>query len=743
MNKSTIYVKTAKGSRELSAGSHELARDLRIILNAIDGNSSVDFLRGKFDFISATELDEVLAELVGAELIRESTGADEASLDAQAPASPDDVTDTSSPQGDESLRKANELRAKIRDRRKGGERRSDSATEPSRTERRSTPGIRSDGGEVTQDREQAQARRDQEARHDAEVQAQREAEEAAQREDAEHARREAEVLARRVAEEKALRDAEAAAQRQAEELARRKEAERVRQEAEEQARRAVEEQARKLAEEEARVQAAEEARKRTAAEDTRKRVDEESRRQAEIDARNQAEETARRAAAESARQDAEAHALWMTEQQAWRETEAKTRAAQEEAALKRAEAREEANAGNAGSEISRKWGVTIALGIVALVVAGLVVIHLISFDGQIPQFEKALAGQFQQPVKIKALRVSLVPRSQLRLEGVSIGGDGQIRVSEIRASGSPGNLFSDRKQFSSLELDSLAVTEEGLGWILFGKPQASTMEFGQVAALNAKLESKNVSLPAFDAKLQSGGEGAWKVISLESVDKNLVVELTSGDRAIQLDVKARAFTIPFGSSLTLEELVAKATADASGLVVSEFKGFVYGGILAGNARLKWGANWSLEGELNAKQIDASRLAPELLADARLAGTASYSMQAAEAAKLFATPHLEGSFNMPRGTLLGVDLGKVLQGAGMRGETKFTDLSGTVVHDRGATQLRQMRLSQTPISATGTADIGADKVVRGQVAAELKSSVEQLRARLALSGSLGKVDWTRQ
>lgn len=631
MNKATIYARTDKGAHATAAGSHELAGDLREILNAIDGMSTVEALRNKLGFVSASGLDEALAALVADDLIHE----------AGVLPSPD------------SERKAQELRAKIKARREGAERSS-----------------------VDVDTHE----------HESEEQARRETEE--------QARREADAQARKLAEQ------------QAEERARRDAEERARQEAAAQAQRIAEEQARREAEEKVQREAEEEARRE----------------------------------AERAEQETQARLRMEADEKAWREAEEKFRREEAEAA-EEARTRAVAKAGKASSTKPRKWGLPVALGLLALIVIGLVAIHLVSYDGQIPQFEKAITAQFQQPVKIKAIHLSLVPRTQLRLEDVSIGAEGQVRVSRITAVGGVGNLFSEKKVFTSIELDSPLVTESGLGWMLFGKSPARDVAFGQVSASNARLESKNVSLPAFDAKLQFDGDGAWKTIVIESADKNLSLELAPKGEAVQIEFKARSFRIPFGSDLTLDDLVASGTANRAELAVAEFKGFAHGGILGGNARLKWGANWSLAGELNARQIDTARLLPGTM-DGRLAGTAVYAMQAPDGAKLFAANRLEGNFVVARGTLFGVDLGRLLQGGGMSGDTRFTELAGSFVHERGATQLRQVRLSEGAISANGTAEVDADSNVRGRFAVELKMSAEQRRANLAAGGTLKKIEWRR-
>lgn len=675
MNRTIIYTRTDKGERAASAASSGLASDLRMILNAIDGSSSVDALHGRLDILSAISLDEALATLIADDLIREAD----------------------SLQTGDSQRKAQELRAKIKARRQGTDRSPQDA-------------------EVHDHEAEEQARREvaEQARQEAEAQAQKLAEEQARRESADRARQEAEAQAKRMAVELARRDAEDKARREAEAQARILAEEQIRREAAERARLEAEAQAQLLARELAQ-------------------------RDAEVQARQVAEEEARREA-ERERHEAEERARVAAEEQAWREAEEKYRREEQEAA-EEARKRAAAKGAKVASTKPRNWGLALALGLVALVVVALVAVHLISYDGQIPQFEKAAAAQFQQPVKIKALRLSLLPQVQLRLEGVSIGAEGQIKIPQIRASGDPGNLFSDKKVFKSVELDSPVVTEAGLGWILFGKPTVQDVVFGQVTVANARLESKSLDLPVFDAKMQPDGQGALKSIVIESTDKNLNLELTPKGDSVQIDFKARSFKIPFGSSLTLDELVASGTADRTQISVTEFKGYAHGGILSGNAVLKWGGQWNLAGELNARQIDMTRLVPGLM-EGRLAGSGAYAMQAPEAAKLFAANRLEGNFVVARGTLMGVDIGRMVQGGAMSGETKFAELAGSFLHDRGATQLRQVRLTEGAITANGGAEVDAESNVRGRFAVDLRMSAEQRRANLVVAGNLKKVEWRR-
>lgn len=484
--------------------------------------------------------------------------------------------------------------------------------------------------------------------------------------------------------------------------------------------------------------------RKEAEEQTQREVEERARREAQEKARSDADETSRREAEERARKEAEAQERLAAEEAARLDADRKARQIEKEGRARK-RIREDASVAtrNAVHEWLRRWGKVFALGLTVLLLGGLAAIHLMSFDGQIPRFEKALSGQFQQPVKIRSLHMSLIPRPHLRFDDVSVGGEGQIRVSRVNAMGHLGGLFSARKDFKSIELHSPSVTEEGLRWILFGKPGMKEVGLGRVSVTNARLELKHAVVPPFAARVAFAEEGTWSGIVIESNDQNIKLSLAPKNESVQFDIDARSFKIPFGSTLTLEDWTAKGTVDKNGLSLSEFKGFIVGGFLGGNARLDWRANWSLTGELRAKQLDAELLAPGVLGNARLAGAANFSMQAPESTKLFASPRLEGNLVIERGTLLGIDMARMLQGRGLRGDTRFVDLTAGFVHERGATQLRQLKLSDGAMAASGMVDIDAEMIVSGRLAVDLKLESDRRRATLVVSGTSRKVNWDRR
>jgi len=539
----------------------------------------------------------------------------------------------------------------------------------------------------------------------------------------------------------------------------------LRKEVEEQARLQAEEQADKEAKEQARAEA--EAEAKPAAQERSRR--EEERQQAST------KDAAAERAAVQAREHAEAQALLDAQNaeterhfaEMEKELEAEqamtggriqplesleaARAREQEETRKRVRAAAAAQAVEAEQEAERapvayrrriNWGRPVAIGLFLLVVLGLIAVHFVSFDAYIPQFEKLAGAHMQQPVKIKALRLSLVPQPHWRLEGVSVGAESQLVVPRINAIAELGSMFSEKKVFTSIELESPVLGEDGLLALLFGKAAGQDLKVAKISVKNGKLDSKTFILPALDAKITFGDDGAWRQIALETQDHKTSLLLKPEGEGATLEVETNAFSLPFHPSFILENLVAKGTIRRGEMRLSEFKGGIYGGYLSGNADLKWGAGWSLGGEISVRAMDPARFVPALMEEGKLEGKAQYAMRAKSYDELFAAPRLEGSFTVLKGALLGVDLARLLQGGGVGGKTVFTELTGGFVREAGRTQLRQMVLVAGPVSAGGSAEVDAGKRLSGRYTVEIKSPVAKARANLAVAGTLSEPRFSR-
>ena len=653
--------------------------------------------------------------------------------------------------------------------------------------------------------ERARQEAEHQARREAEARAHEEAEERSRREAEDQAKREAETTTRREAEETTRKDAEEKARREAAEQARpqapvesgpslddlvkietdfdavlgagggtKQEAanvlagadDKMQQEAEEKVRRETEEQARNEAEEKAHREAEAEAERE---EEERRRKDKEEQERTHVEDRAQEEPAARerehaeaQARLEAQNEETELHFAEMekeleAEQAAAKDEKKPPESPQDARKRDKEEARERVHAEAAGHTNEAEaafeeapvvyrtpinWGKPVAVGLFLILILGLVLVHLVSFDGYIPQFEKLAGAHLQQPVKIEALHLSLVPLPHWRLDGVAVGNEGQLAVAQINAVAELGSMFSDQKVFKSIELESPVLSEEGLRALLFGKPQGQDFKVASVIVRNGKLNSKTFILPALDAKIAVGENGAWQKIALETPDHKTSLLLEPKGEALQLEVETNAFSMPFGPAFILENFIAKGVVGRDELRLSEFKGGIYGGYLSGNVSLKWGADWSLGGEISVRAMDPGSIVPTLIEDGKLEGKAVYAMRAKSYDELFAAPRLEGAFAVQKGSLLGVDLARLLQGSGVGGKTAFTELTGSFVREGGRTQLRQVHLGAGPVSANGSADADASKNISGRFTVELKSPVAQARANLAVSGTLREPRFSR-
>jgi hypothetical protein len=388
-------------------------------------------------------------------------------------------------------------------------------------------------------------------------------------------------------------------------------------------------------------------------------------------------------------------------------------------------------------DTSRGWGISlIGIGLVVFLVL-FAWTQLSSFDEKRIFFEKAAAQQFQQPVKIKKLGFDLLPQPHWQFEEVEIGTLGQIKIPQISAPVDFSALFNDAVMFNSAEFQSPVLSEEGLRWVVFGQGQKQGFGVTRVSAKDAKVESGNLDLGAFDLDARIGANKAWQTINLVSSNKETTIELRLKDEVVNVKINSKAFLIPFGSSLTLGSFSAEGEISPNGLLLSKFYGVNFEGILTGSARLMWDKEWTFKGDVKAKQIVGSNLLPELFEDGQLEGEAKFQMQAREANKLFSNLRVNGTFVMHNGTIRGVDMVKLLQGNDIFGTSSFKQSSGVFSYEAGKTRVRNLKLAAGLVSANGYVDVNQSQEMEGRFGIDLTTPVRDIHTDLVISGSLKK------
>ena len=121
-----------------------------------------------------------------------------------------------------------------------------------------------------------------------------------------------------------------------------------------------------------------------------------------------------------------------------------------------------------------------------------------------------------------------------------------------------------------------------------------------------------------------------------------------------------------------------------------------------------------------------------MSDGKADARGTFSMSGPAPGKLGADARIDGGFTVTKGVLGSFDLARALQPTASQasGRTLFSELSGTGTYNKGAVQLRDMKLAAGLLSANGSAEIDASGRVSGRVNAELGTQ----RGTITLAGT---------
>src|SRR6266571_302471 len=776
MNRRTVLTKTGKGLMEATGKSSNLSRDLRNILKEIDGKVSVSGLLEKFEKIPQRELGEALRNLVRDGYVREFIGQQDGGPRAATgrPPAPQasegaggdlDFTDFTplkpSPKTSEDERLQAQAREIARQAQATRTREEAAAKTKAKTQASTQAEALDRARREAEERQRRQA--EEKARLEAEARARIDAAQAAKREVEQRVRREAEERVRREEAERVARieaetrakvEAEMRAKREFEERARREEEERSRREAE--LKRLAEEEARKrrdAEESEALMRSLREQEEKTQREDEQREREEREREEQEERARRESEEETRRK--EEEKRDEEKEKRTREEEKTLADSEAEEAAQGRKVARAKERTGEYAARGRQGAVdaaaqsarrawAKRKPGNFVRQLAVMLLVLLVVSIAVVPFVPLAPgPYEKAAQAWLGEPVKIGAFNLALLPVPRLKFEKVVIGKEPQIRVATIRATPQIGSVLAEKKTFKRLELENVAFPRQYLSVLLLGRGKGESLGVERLTAKGLKLDIPGLNLPALEIDASFSPDGALKSVTFVDAERKLSVKLQPRGGKAAVEISSDKFPLPIGADLALEEFTAKGTVTRSELALNEAEARAFGGRLLGSARLRWSGGWSLEGEIAARQMDAAKIAAPLVAGGTLQGRGVYSMKAPLPERLLTNARLEGNFTVQKGSIANVDMTRLLQGGGPGGgTTPFSEMSGGVSADPNRVLVRQIRMVAGLLNAAGQVEMDPQKNLSGRLQLELRSRTVQVRATLAVAGTLKNAQFRR-
>jgi hypothetical protein len=376
------------------------------------------------------------------------------------------------------------------------------------------------------------------------------------------------------------------------------------------------------------------------------------------------------------------------------------------------------------------WGKPIAITLFLLALIAVGVAHVMPID--VSDYQTAATDALRRPVKIGSANLSLVTGLELKFRDVQIG---DTRLPLVRAFPEIGSLTGPKKVFSRIEIEGGKLEQGAVGDALFAKVQADTFSVGRIVARNIELAGPLAIPKGTELEANYDAEGNVRGVLVRGPQALLARIARKGESA-EFDASASTFTLPFAPEIALSTFSMKGSITPKGMNVQEWDGQTLNGTVSGTANVRWGDNWTVDGVLTARNINAAVFAPALLSDGRGEGSGKFSMRG-EPGKLAGTGRIDGTFTVSRGVLGSIDLAKAIQSGGKsaQGRTQFNEMTGQGSYDRGALALRSVTISAGQLNAGASVDISEKGALSGRIVADVKIASQQQRATLLLGGTL--------
>ncbi len=398
-----------------------------------------------------------------------------------------------------------------------------------------------------------------------------------------------------------------------------------------------------------------------------------------------------------------------------------------------------------------KWlkRVAIVLGLLLVILA--VLPFFLTLDDYIPRIEKEASAKLKEPVKIGSLRAAGLPLPHLVITSIVVGKTGDLKVGKVTVTPDLMSLLGPVKVISSLEIDSLVLTQKAVDKIPeWTKPEAGKPASAQPQVVvqsirldNALIKLDKISFGPFDARLSLNSKGEPEDASVTTRDGKLKVSIKPEKSKYLLDVSAKSWTLPAGPAILFDELTMKGVATLNDANLTQIKARLYGGTVTGKADIGWQKGLQLKGNFAIHEVELKPLVPLLAPGKRMSGKFNakpvFSASASAANQLMNAMKLDTPFEVRNGVLYGVDIEKAATSLIKRetgGETRFEQLSGHLAMERGTQRFTDLKISTGSLAASGNVSISPKKELSGRVNAEVKAaSITAASVPLNVSGTV--------
>ncbi len=397
----------------------------------------------------------------------------------------------------------------------------------------------------------------------------------------------------------------------------------------------------------------------------------------------------------------------------------------------------------------------VIAGVVVLIAACLIALHVVPLGAVNARLEKALSEWMHDDVSSSGLNVSLFPKPHVTVNQLSIGKLLDAKASSGKIYMDISAIFGDKFIIDSLELNDITISAEALPRALKwanAENRGKAIVIEKIILKNVKIDVRGVAIDNFDGEIMFGrkGEitsakartrdGKW---TLDVIPDKSVAIVEGQPRPWALDFSARGWSPPIGFDVPLASLSAKGSWLGDDIVFSGIEAKLLEGAGKGNLKINLSKGINVQSEFSLERIKADQLLGVFTRDISLTGRteASFSViaNASTVSGLFENPTINGNFAIREGTISNADLVQAMRNPGsVGGQTKFAELNGKVRISDGMVRYESLRLAGGVLFANGNIGVNyKSSTVSGNVNAEIRSNVAQDRAGFSLSGTVAR------
>ncbi|HKA42154.1 MAG TPA: AsmA family protein [Burkholderiales bacterium] len=382
-----------------------------------------------------------------------------------------------------------------------------------------------------------------------------------------------------------------------------------------------------------------------------------------------------------------------------------------------------------------KWLKRIGLPVAALLLLLAIVPFFISVNDYIPQIEKAASERLKDPVKIESLRLTLLPLPHLTVGGVTVG-KADLTTGKVTVTPDLWSLLGSPKVIRKIDIDKLILTQAGVEkipqWTRSDKPdEPPAVRVESIMLDDAVVKLEKTTVGPFDARLRMSSAGGLEEALVEYRDGKLKAIITpQGKDKYSIDADAKSWKLPAATPIVFDELSIKGAATTGEANLTDIRAKLYGGTVTGRATVGYQKGMQLKGNLDVNQLELKSLVPLLSPGTNVSGRLNakpvFSASAPSADRLMNALRLETPFRVQNGVLYGVDIAKAASSFAGKdgakgGETRFDQLSGHLVMDRGTYRFTQLNIASGSLSADGAVTISPRQELSGKVNAKVQAA----------------------